>query len=223
LVTKAAGYGIHIVAEDFIKTRPLGNEALREQIKQLAAQPLAVVFTSAHAVNAVFSLLSIQPEWLIFCMSGATKTAVLAFMPENAIVSTGDCGEELAEKILSGKNTRSFCFFCGNRRFNAIPEKLNAARVPFRELVVYETELQPKKINQHYDGILFFSPSAAESFFSLNRISEETVLFSIVKTTEAVLKKYSQNRIITSETPKADLLIDQVLHFNFKATGPHKF
>lgn len=214
-ITKASGRGIHIDTENFIETRPLQHEALKEQIKQLATQPLTAVFTSAHAVIPVFSGLHLRPQWDIFCISGATRAAVLAFMPESAIVATADYGAALAEKILSGKATRDSCFFCGSRRLNTIPKKLKAAQIPLRELVVYETELRPQKINQDYDGILFFSPSAAESFFSLNKVSEKTILFSIGNTTGKTLKKHSGNRIITGETPGTEQLLERVLNFNF--------
>lgn len=216
-VTKAAEAGIIIDVEPFIRVRAVDDMLLKENIRQLSGKPLTVIFTSEQAVSSVFSQISIQPQWRIFCISGATKTAVSALMPESAIIATADYGAELATKILSEKaTTRDLCFFCGNKRLNTIPEALRAAAIPFQEFVVYKTELRARKISRHYDGILFYSPSAVESFFSLNNIPEDTILFSIGKTTGKALKNHTGNRVIICETPDTDLLINQIINFNFK-------
>ena len=59
----------------------------------------------------------------------------------------------------------SVTFFCGNQRRDTLPDKVRAAGIKVEELVVYETVELPLKVTDHYDAILFYSPSGVRSFF----------------------------------------------------------
>lgn len=59
---------------------------------------------------------------------------------------------------------------------DTIPSSLLAYDLFLEELVVYDTILLPHTINRTYDAIFFFSPSAVESFFSVN-YAEPTLFF----------------------------------------------
>jgi uroporphyrinogen-III synthase len=75
----------------------------------------------------------------------------------------------------------------------------------------------PVAINKHYQGILFFSPSGAHSFFSTNTIAVSVILFSIGKTTTATIESYCSNKVITSQWPGEANLIALAINY-FKST-----
>jgi uroporphyrinogen-III synthase len=79
---------------------------------------------------------------------------------------------------------------------------------------VYETIKTPKEIKKDYDGVLFFSPSAAESFFSINKIKSHTVCFAIGDTTATTLKKFTTNKIIQAQNQSQQSMMNAMLaHF----------
>ena len=72
-----------------------------------------------------------------------------------------------------------------------------------------------EKINADYDGILFFSPGAAESFFNGNNLPSKTTLFAIGKTTSDKLKTLSKNPVITADMPdKLGLVKKAIQHLS---------
>ena len=72
----------------------------------------------------------------------------------------------------------------------------------------------PHKISKDYAGILFFSPSAADSFFLVNKAPGKTIFFAIGETTAAAIKKYTGNKIILADKPgKNELLINMMEFF----------
>ena len=80
-------------------------------------------------------------------------------------------------------------------------------------MIVYKTIQTPKTIEKNYDAVVFFSPSAVHSFFSVNTLPINTVIFSIGKTTTATIQSYCSNMIITSEWPGKEQMIDRVLEY----------
>ena len=81
------------------------------------------------------------------------------------------------------------------------------------EYIVYETKPAPQIITEKYDGILFFSPSAIKSFFSVNTISSGTVCFAIGETTANILKENINNKIIISKDMSAEKMIETVVEY----------
>lgn len=216
LIQQAKANNIVIDTINFIETKPIDNIAIREKIKQLADEKIVAIFTSVNAVEAVFSRLNTKPDWKIFCTSGATKEALLNYINEDAIVDTAYNASALADKILENKVINSCVFFCGNQRLNTLPDKLLKQEINLDEVVVYETDASLKKIDETYAGILFFSPSAVESFFSVNKIDGKTVLFSVGKTTTKTIRKFTDDTIITAAFPSAESVIKEVRKFDFE-------
>jgi len=213
----AGAKGLAVKEEAFIRILPaLEPDALHK----LSAAKATVIFTSAHAVQIVFSAINTQPPWQVFCLSGATKAAVARFMDARAIQDTAMDGATLAEKILARKDIKECLFFCGRKRMNSLPRMLSEKNISLKEITVYDTLLTPKEIKDRYDGILFFSPTAVASFFAVNDLPSHTVLFSVGHTTTQALKKYSGNMIITGKYPAAGHLIELAASFDFDAGRP---
>ncbi len=110
-------------------------------------------------------------------------------------------------------------FFCGNLRRDTLPDILKKNGIALQELVVYTTTLTPRTLEETFDGVAFFSPSAAESFFSANRPDNTVVFFSIGHTTTAALKTYTDNRVITSEHTTEAAMIEAVSAYITKQTN----
>jgi uroporphyrinogen-III synthase len=101
-------------------------------------------------------------------------------------------------------------FFCGDQARDELPAMLVKHNIAIEKVVVYKTILQPKKVEPDYDGILFFSPTAVESFFSSNSTLPGTVLFAIGETTASSLRKASNNEIIVSDHSSEEWMIKKL-------------
>ena len=81
-------------------------------------------------------------------------------------------------------------------RRNELEGILKDRKIQLNEFNIYSTTLSPSEIKLFpTDGILFFSPSAIQSYVLKNKITTET-LFCIGNTTATEAKKYSTNIII---------------------------
>ena len=111
-------------------------------------------------------------------------------------------------------------FFCGDQRRDELPGILRNNDIEVNEIVVYQTVIVPHKVDKKYHGILFFSPSAVKSFFSLNKLNEEIRVFAIGKTTADAIQKNTDRELIIAETPGEENMIDQVIaHFSTTKTA----
>ncbi|MES2329474.1 MAG: uroporphyrinogen-III synthase [Bacteroidota bacterium] len=211
-VEKAKQKGIVLDAFSFIETEAIENIEVQQEIEWASVEEATVVFTSMNAVEAVTGMLDdFVPAWRIYCMGHRTKQLVTAYFGEQAIAATADNASELADEIIESDEAEEIIFFCGNQRREELPLKLRKHNISVNEIIVYETIAIEHVIDKVYDGILFFSPSAVESFFSKNKVSEQTVLFAIGNTTAKTIHRYSSNRIMISEQPGKDELIEQAI------------
>jgi uroporphyrinogen-III synthase len=143
----------------------------------------------------------------VFCVGLKTK----ALLEENGfnVDVYVDYASDLAEIITLIYSNESFTFFSGNLRKETVPEALKEANVNFNEIQVYETTLTPQKIKTAVDGILFFSPSAIESYLMQNKIKNE-ICFCIGNTTAEALEKITRN-IIIADQPSVENVIEYVI------------
>jgi len=230
LTGQAAAKGIAIDTLSFIETAPVRDPALDSRIRGLSRETLAVVFTSMNAVEAVAGSLrssaegsapgfaGISGHWRIFCIGGATRQGVEENFGEASIAGTALSAGELADVIIRAK-VPEVCFFCGDQRRDELPEKLKKAGIGVREIGVYTTNPTPQRLDKMYEGIVFFSPSAADSFFSLNKPAPETVLFAIGPTTADAIRRHCTNPVICSVSPDKEALIRLAIdHFQSRVT-----
>lgn len=220
LVLQAKENGIDIIEQEAIKTNPvLSKEKWREIFRLIQSEKQFVIFTSSNAVLALKKYLHeyVNPfdiNWKIFSLSGKTKDIlegnIKAF---GTIVDTADNSKALAEKIVSAKIDEAI-FFCGNKRREELPGILKDAGINLHEVVVYETVETPVVATGDFDAVLFFSPSAVQSFFSVNQLKENTVCFAVGQTTASNISGFTDNRIIVSESARQEAVLASVLfHF----------
>jgi uroporphyrinogen-III synthase len=167
-----------------------------------------------NAVESVASHLNnTKPDWKIFCIGSATKKLVKEYFGENIIAGTAGSASSLADEIINQKNISSVVFFCGDKRRDELPEKLKQLGIEVNEIEVYKTFETKQQLSKDYDAILFYSPSAANSFFSVNKINDETILFAIGNTTAREIKKFAANKIIIADEPSKELLAEQAINY----------
>ena len=104
-------------------------------------------------------------------------------------------------------------FFCGDLRRDELPDILRSNNIEVSEIIVYQTIAVLHKIERQYNGILFFSPSAAESFFRANKLPETTLLFAIGNTTADEIKKFSNDKIFISDELGKENLVKKMIDF----------
>jgi uroporphyrinogen-III synthase len=119
----------------------------------------------------------------------------------------------LADVIIDQKNISSVIFFSGDKRRDELPEKLSQHNIEVNEIEVYKTFETPHLITKNYDAIIFYSPSTVSSYFSANKINEQTILFAIGNTTASEIKKYSDNKIIVGNEPEKELLAGEAIKY----------
>ena len=193
--------GFSVTEANFIKTENSDFD-LKEINENL-------IFTSQNAAQSV--LLHPKCEELktknVFCVGIKTK----ALLEENGfnVDVYVDYASDLAEIITLIYSKDSFTFFSGNLRKETLPQALKVAKVNFNEIQVYETTLTPQKIKTPVAGILFFSPSAVESYLKENKIKNE-ICFCIGETTVSSLEKITRN-IIVADQPSVENVIEDVI------------
>jgi uroporphyrinogen-III synthase len=193
--------GFSVIEANFIKTEnsDFDLKGINENL----------IFTSQNAAQSV--LLHPKCEELktknVFCVGIKTK----ALLEENGfnVDVYVDYASDLAEIITLIYSNESFTFFSGNLRKETLPKALKEANVNFNEIQVYETTLTPQKIKTTVDGILFFSPSAIESYLKDNKIKNE-ICFCIGNTTAEALEKTTRN-IIVADQPSVENVIEDVI------------
>jgi uroporphyrinogen-III synthase len=216
LMELAAAAGIHIRNIDFIRTEPLVTEEKANALKSLPAADL--VFTSNNAVEALHQLIHQFPNTIpssdVYCMSGRTAEKLKELFPQLTVKATANRAAELAEIIIAD-GSGEVIFFSGNLRRDDLPTLLKQKGVRVNEMEIYKTFHTPVQLPEQFDGIIFFSPSAAESFFSMNQIGNNTICFAIGDTTANALKQHTNNRIMVAKNPRQEDVIAMVIdHFS---------
>lgn len=190
----------NLIEADFIKTesKPFELKTVNDNL----------IFTSQNSVLSLLEnaekLLPKLQEKNVFCVGLKTK-ALLEENGFNVIAYTGYAAD-LAEIIALIYAKESFTFFSGNLRRDTLPNFLKDANIKFNEIEVYETHLTPQKINSPTDGILFFSPSAVESYLKDNKIKKE-ICFCIGNTTAKALENVTKNIIIANQPTVENTII----------------
>jgi uroporphyrinogen-III synthase len=192
------------------------DEKIKTTIRLLASKKITAVFTSAYAVKFVAALLDQKPDWKIYCIRNETRIAAENGFGTDRIAKFADNAQFLSEQIISD-GIKEAVFFCGDQRMNILPENLKQHGVQLEELIVYDTRLTPEKLDARPDAILFFSPTAVHSFFSVNELFPGTTVFAMGTTTAKALEENTSLPVIVS--PEADKAY--VLHMAMEYAGSH--
>lgn len=211
LVLEAAARGFSVNCLSFIETEALSDPALAQKIRFLATEAHSVVFTSMNAVEAVAAQIRNTPHWKVYCIGHSTRDLVesLLGLP---IAGTADDAAALADVIISA-GEKELLFFCGDIRRDTLPVKLREAGISLHEYEVYHTIATPQRITRDYRALLFFSPSAVESYFSVNQPAKKSVLFAIGTTTADTIRRHFNGTVITARQPGKEALLREAMQF----------
>ncbi len=165
----------------------------------------SLIFSSQNAVKSILQHPKLDElrNKKTYCVGSKTKE----LLEDNGfeVIAEMDYASDLAEIITLIYKSESFTFFCGNKRRDILPNTLQEAGVVFNEIEVYETDLNPHKINDSLDAILFFSPSGVESYLAANKLKKE-FCFCVGETTAAALENKTKNIIIAAEPTVEDVI-----------------
>lgn len=176
-----------------------------------------LIFTSQNAVLNVLNNENhlILKDKICFCVGIKTKQLLEenGFKVENSF----DYADELVDYLLENLSDKKFTFFTGNLRRDTIPTAFQKNNIVFEEIEVYKTVLTPHKIDNQINGILFFSPSAVQSYLKENSISNE-ICFCIGTTTAAEIEKSTKNIVIANQPTVENVIIQSINFFKNPTT-----
>ncbi|MBO9682774.1 MAG: uroporphyrinogen-III synthase [Flavisolibacter sp.] len=210
LVKQAGESDIELVEQEFISIQPIVSKEKQEEISHWLMNSNAdVAFTSANAVEAVKNYLDKNSSRHFYCISGRTRSSLLLHVRDEQIMATADYGKDLAGKIIK-QQPKEIIFFCGNKRRDELPGILKEAGIKVNEVTVYETVETPVVAEDDMDAILFFSPSAVQSFFSVNQLKQNVVCFAVGTTTAESISHFTKNKILICEQPSQEMMLNAV-------------
>jgi uroporphyrinogen-III synthase len=173
-----------------------------------------IALTSQSGVEAFLMLLNQlqldRETYRIFCIEQATQQAAL--QGGLKVQGTAPNATSLADEILKYPDIHCVTHICSNRRRDELSVKLKSKGVEVQDLVAYRTELTPLALNRSYDAIVFFSPSAVDSFLSQNTLLDIPCV-CIGKTTESHARQNGYTRTFTPDTPSEAALLEVLFDY----------
>jgi uroporphyrinogen-III synthase len=203
---------VEVLQKDFISIQSLAY-TLPENLK---AEKISTVFTSK---NAVMNLNGFTPV-KVYCLSGATRAAVQERFPTAELMRLASNASDLANMIIADCE-KEVLFFCGDKRRDVLPKKLASARIKVHEVVVYQSVETPIQVEEKFDAVIFFSPSAVSSFFSVNQLQPEAICFAIGDTTAEAIATYCENKTVSTDSPSEEELLQKVIYHFEKMNLDH--
>ncbi len=196
--------GLGFVEYDFITTKAVAFETPKE-IKNL-------IFTSQNAVRFFFEKMPVSDliHTAVFCVGEKTEATLIA--KKLNVVEKGSNATELAHKIVNNHKEKDFLFICGEQRREELPSILKKNTIHFEELTVYKTIENSTHIARAFDGVLFFSPSAVQSYMSRNSIKMQHC-FCIGNTTANTVAKYTNQITIANKSTIENVIVQAVKYF----------
>lgn len=203
---------------EFIKTVLLSDI---DSLLTIKNDPPHYIFTSKKAVESFNFLLNenkvaLPANYHIYCLDGATKKAV--FKARMRPTLTAPSARQLAQAIYQKGVSKKLIFFCSDIRRNDLPAFLSSSGIDVKEIVLYKTLLIPRAVTNYYNAILFFSPSAVQSFFMSNKLNPGTTFFCIGPTTADAVKEIAPGEtiIIADKTSQQSVAEKVISHYNIK-------
>jgi uroporphyrinogen-III synthase len=213
LVSEAKSKGIFIDDKDLLQIDLLDTPTLAQQI---ANNTLPLVFTSQYAVQAVHQLIQKHALTMAtkqaYCIAGKTET--LAREAGFELLDTANDANHLAQQLALAQSTKHLLHLSANIRLDGWKTFLQTHQIEVDTLEVYHKNVHPRQL-QADDGVLFFSPSQVDAFWSFNSLEPTTPAFCIGQTTAThVAGLYHKNIQIASQANEQALLNTVYNYFN---------
>ncbi|SDI31763.1 uroporphyrinogen-III synthase [Chryseobacterium taeanense] len=196
IISRELGYDIPVDCVEVIRTKTV-------KLKPFDLKDKSLIFTSINGVNSFFQNgFSPNEDFTeknynkIYCVGEKTKKEVRknGFGTFKVLKNA-----DTLAKFITGKcQHESFLHFCGNLAINILDNDLPLQNIKYKKVTVYHTEEINPQINEKYHAAVFFSPSGVRSFAKHNSL-EGLTLISIGETTSRELRKYTSEKVLTSE------------------------
>ena len=204
--TKLFHNNIASESSDFIKVR--SNRIAPKVVKDLIEN---VIITSKNGVEALLD--NFTKEELnfknIFCVGRRTKKMIQQKIgPVNHAEKNA---ERLAEYLSKEMKGNSVTYFCSDLRLDTLSKILTENKIEVNEVEAYKTMYSPELVSESIDGMLFYSPSAVNSYLQKN--TTDKVAFCIGASTAKEAQKYFE-KVEVAQIPTVESVIELVnLHY----------
>lgn len=198
------GLGFSLIEHPFIQVEKLSyiETNIRGQ---------ALIFTSQNAVRIAAQDNSLKAQIQKFpCFCVGSKTQSLLEHLGAQVIGFAPTAEALKTQL--SDSVKSYTFFCGKRRLNTIELALKKQNIPCQIIEVYQTVLTPYTIQKSVDGLLFFSPSAVESYFSLPQKIKGPA-FCLGPSTLNAYQNFETNGFLAKEPNASGMLVSIQKYF----------
>ncbi|HOZ85452.1 MAG TPA: uroporphyrinogen-III synthase [Niabella sp.] len=206
VISKARVQGIWIDCIPFIDIRYKSEKDIAGQFKDISESDI-FIFTSQHAVKAAYELIKNLSN-SSYCISGVTRQEVQ--QTRLKILANADYASDLV-LLMERNSDLQYILFCGDKRLPTIPDFFIAQKLHLQEVVCYENIASPQRVTEQYDGVMFYSPSGVESYFSVNEINKNQHYYCIGNTTAKAIAKYINQNIIIGERPTIQAMMDKIM------------
>ena len=195
-----------VIEYPFIKIRPLPfpKDTFQKHI----------ILTSQHATQLLLeqaSFYSQLNDYRFFCVG--EKSAKMLKAQKARVLEIAPSASVLAETIRQSYSDYAFSYCCGHKRLSIIETQLGKAKIILHIQELYNTILNPKQIKTTLDGILFYSPSAVESYLLKNKI-DQAHCFCIGTTTAKKVRQYTQNYSVAKAPHNNFIFLDLMQHYH---------
>ena len=191
---------------DFIKVR--SNRIAPKVVKGVIEN---VIITSKNGVEALLD--NFTKEELnfknIFCVGRRTKKMIQQKIgPVNHAEKNA---ERLAEYLSKEMKGNSVTYFCSDLRLDTLSKILTENKIEVNEVEAYKTMYSPELVSESIDGVMFYSPSAVNSYLQKN--TTDKVAFCIGASTAKEAQKYFE-KVEVAQIPTVESVIELVnLHY----------
>jgi uroporphyrinogen-III synthase len=205
LFAKRQGWLVDIypMIETVFSITPQQVDEIIEELSKPLPETILVISSSqaVRALNNGFTQRGqVFPAGTGACFVGQKTADLASELLHTKNVFTADHADELVA-LSGGLKGKSFLFVSGHKRMNTIPEGLKAKGCRVLEYKVYDTVQTPLKIEGDFRAVLFFSPSAVDSFFKLNKWNGGRLAVSIGETTAAALRNHGVDKVVVAGKP----------------------
>jgi len=174
------------------------------------------LFTSVNAVKWLKTAFDeagyiFPPATSVLCVGSITAQQVRQQLKAIPLVVAPHAMALVKKLPLYLGDGAAICYLCGTGRLEVLPLGLQSAGYKLTEINVYTTRYTPQEFNAPFDFVLFFSPSAVESYFQLNAMPAHALAVCIGHTTEAALRKYGVNEVIVSPKPDEGSMLEAIV------------
>lgn len=161
------------------------------------------IFTSQNAVRFFLDLAPATARPKTYCVGENTR----ALLETNGFndVHSYQKAEQMVRHLKITAIQKELIFFCGDKRRDELPQYLSESGTKWTEVILYQTLLTPREITGRFAATLFFSPSGAQSHFSVNDIGESMAVCIGTSTAKAVAA-YTKNVIVAAGTSTASVV-----------------